>query len=242
MQTIDAQLAKSFDLDIPQGVVVTEIVKGSPADTAGFRNGDVIVEVDGRRIQNPLNMLGVVERLSVGETFSIGVLRGGREQNLRITVAQRPSDLAALESKTSGNFSGGKAASRVPDLGISVQDLSREIAEQLGVSTAGGVVVTAVEPTEPAAAAGIEPGMIIISVGTQPISSAADMEKMVAKSRKNGQVLLLVKFSDGSSNAVRYISVTLMGATQTAHNSLKESNLNGASSLRTRVLILSRRF
>ena len=52
--------------------------------------------------------------------------------------------------------------------------------------------------------------MIIMSVGTQPISSAADMEEIVAKSRKNGQVLLLVKFSDGSSNAVRYISVTLM--------------------------------
>jgi hypothetical protein len=52
--------------------------------------------------------------------------------------------------------------------------------------------------------------MIIMSVGTQPISSAADMEKIVAKSRKNGQVLLLVKFPDGSSNAVRYISVTLM--------------------------------
>lgn len=209
MQTIDAQLARSFDLGVPQGVVVTDIVKGSPADKAGFMHGDVIVEVDGRRIQNPLNMLGVVERLSVGQTYKIGVLRDGRETRLSITVAQRPSDLTALRSKISGGFAGGKAAFEVDDLGVSVQDLTQQIAEQLGISTAGGVVITAVKPSGPAAAAGLEPGMIIMNVGTQPISSAADMAKMVQESRKNGQVLLLVKFSDGSSNGVRYVSVTL---------------------------------
>lgn len=207
MQMIDDHLAKSFDLHVPHGVVVTDIVKGSPADKAGFQQGDVIVEVNGRRIENPLNMLGVVERLSVGQSYSMRVLRGGRESDLKITVAERPTDLAGLESKGSQSFSQGDRASTVDDLGVSVQNLSEDVAGQLGISNAGGVVITSVDPTGPAASVGLEAGMVIVNIGTQPVAEANTVDKMVKDARKNGRILLLVKIPGRNSNAVRFISV-----------------------------------
>lgn len=211
MQTIDEHLARSFDLSVPQGVVVTDIVKGSPADKAGFQQGDVIVEVDGRRIQNPLNMLGVVERLSVGQSYTIRVLRGGQESDLNITVAERPSDLAGLKSKGSDSFSNSPAASEVADLGIAVQNLSERVAEQLGITSAGGVVITSVDPSGSAARVGLEPGMVIMNIGTQPVPNAEAAAEMARNARKNGQILLLVKIPGNSSTIVRYISVPVGG-------------------------------
>ena len=95
MQEIDAQLAEQLNLPVPQGVAVTEVVPGSPADKAGFQMGDVILEVGSRRIANPLNMMGVVERLTVDQTYNIRVLRNGTKLDLQITVSERP-DLAKL--------------------------------------------------------------------------------------------------------------------------------------------------
>ncbi|MEZ6133142.1 MAG: Do family serine endopeptidase [Planctomycetaceae bacterium] len=210
MQTIDAQLARSFNLTVPQGVVVTEVVKDSPADKAGFQQGDVILEVDGRSVRSPLNMLGVVERLSVGQTYRIKVLRDGTERELKITVAERPGNFAALEGKGSGESEpGGHDGTKVNELGIAVQELSQDIADQLGVAAGSGVVITSVSPGSVAARVGLEPGMIVVSMGNRPVKTVQDVQDEVEKARKSGQILLLVKKSDGVSNVSRFFSVPL---------------------------------
>lgn len=206
MQEIDAQLAQELDLPVPQGVAVTEVVKGSPADVAGFKTGDVILEVNGRRISNPLNMMGVVERLTVGHAYDLKVQRAGRQQDLRITVAERPR-LAELQRQRSNSSDAGSQF--LDELGIAVQDLTVEIAEQLGMESAEGVVITEVAPTGRAAKFGIEPGMVIARIANKQVRSVSDVISAMDLSRKNGRILLLVKKKSGNSNISRFISVPI---------------------------------
>ena len=211
MQELNADLAKAFDLKIPRGVVVTGVVKDSPAADADFREGDVILEVDGRRIANDHNMLGVVERLTIGKRYDIKILRNGREKKLSITVAERPEDLSDLESKDSGGGtkSDDEKSAEIKEVGISIQNLTQDLASQLGLSSASGVVITAVERNSPADDVGLEPGMVISRVGDQNVNSTMDVAVAIENARPDGRVLFLVKISRGNSMVARFVSVRL---------------------------------
>ncbi|MDG1895961.1 MAG: Do family serine endopeptidase [Fuerstiella sp.] len=211
MQELDADLATAFNLKIPRGVVVTGVVKESPAAKAGFREGDVILEVDGRRISNDRNMLGVVERLTIGQKYEIKILRDGREQRLNITVAERPDDLSSLENNDSGSSPGSndEQSAEISDVGISIQNLTRDLASQLGLPSSNGVVITSVERNSPADDVGLEAGMVISRVGNHNVKSIADVEVAMRIARKAGRALYLVKLSRGNSSVARFVSVQL---------------------------------
>ena len=211
MQELNADLAKAFNLKIPRGVVVTGVVKESPAAQAGFREGDVILEVDGRRIANDRNMLGVVERLTIGQKYTIKILRDGREQSLSITVAERPDDLSSLENNDSegGSDSNDEQSADISDVGVSIQNLTEDLASQLGLPSSNGVVVTSVERNSPADDVGMETGMVISRVGNQNVRSIADVEDAMTKARQTGLALFLVKVSRGTSSVARFVSIQL---------------------------------
>ena len=211
MQELNADLAKAFDLKIPRGVVVTGVVKDSPAADADFREGDVILEVDGRRIANDHNMLGVVERLTIDKRYDIKILRNGREKKLSITVAERPEDLSDLESKDSGGGtkSDDEQSAEIKEVGISIQNLTQDLASQLGLSSGSGVVIMAVERNSPADDVGLEPGMVISRVGDQNVNSTMDVAVAIENARPDGRVLFLVKISRGNSMVARFVSVRL---------------------------------
>ncbi|MEQ9409912.1 MAG: Do family serine endopeptidase [Fuerstiella sp.] len=210
MQQIDAELANAFHLQVPRGVVVTGVVRDSPAAEAGFQEGDVILEVDGKRITSDRNMLGVVEKLNIGQTYSIRILRDNREQELKIKVAERPADLASLEGvDSSRNGSDNEASAEFTQVGITVQNLTEDLAQRLGMNTAGGVVITSVARNSPAARVGLSPGMVITRVGSRNVDNISDMEEAMKTTDSSNQVLFLVKISDGRSNISRFVTVPL---------------------------------
>ncbi|MDG2131355.1 MAG: Do family serine endopeptidase [Fuerstiella sp.] len=213
MQELNADLAKAFDLKIPRGVVVTGVVKDSPAAQAGFREGDVILEVDGRRIANDRNMLGVVERLTIGQKYEIKILRDGRERNLKITVAERPNDLSGLENNESdgGPASEDEQSAEINDVGISIQNLTEDLVNQLGMSSSSGVVITSVESNSAADDAGLEAGMVIARVGNRTVNTIAEMENAMKTARQAGRALFLVKVSRGNSSVSRFVTIKLTG-------------------------------
>ena len=210
MQEIDADLAPDFNLRLPRGVAVTGVVKNSPADKAGFQEGDVILEVNGRPISNNRNMLAVVERLTIGKTYTIRVQRNGRERDLKITVAERPTDLAQLEEHENGLKSPeADGAAEIDSAGFEVQNLTQDLADQLGLANAGGVVVTTVDRNGPAARAGLQPGMVITRAGSQNVNDTSELKEAVQRAERSGRILLLVKISDGRASISRFVTVSL---------------------------------
>ena len=143
MQPIDADLARAFDLKVPNGVVAASVLSGSPADAAGLKEGDVILKVDGRPITTYRNMLSVVEKLNIGQRYSVLVLRDGQERELQITPAERPNDIGEpVQNEDTSQSSKDEELAEIEEIGISVQNLTADLAEELQTSVGQGVVLS----------------------------------------------------------------------------------------------------
>lgn len=209
MQEISADLAPGFGLKTPGAVAVTSVVRDSPADKAGFREGDVILAVDGRKVSGNRNMLNQVQRLQIGKTYRVQVQRDGRERELRITVAERPADLGNREIRSSGPGSRTeREEARITSLGIAAENFTQDYAQEVGIP-AGGVLVTRVERNSAADRAGLVPGMLIVRGRSAPIQDISDLEKTLNSAKKTGRTVLLVKNLRNSANDLGYVTVSL---------------------------------
>jgi len=192
MQPIDAELAEHFALSVPHGVVVVEVIEDSPAEKAGFQVGDVILAVNDRNISSHINLAGIVERLNVGSTYPVTILRNEEQIELTINVGQRPREqtLTRTDSSTSQDTSPSDSTD-YNELGMVVQELTPELSSQLNVSDRG-VLIAAVKEGSGAERAGLEPGMVISRVGNLNVSGVDEFNRVLQESRNPEKVLLLV--------------------------------------------------
>lgn len=208
MQQIDAELAEHLNLTVPSGIVVTDVIADSPAEEGGFEVGDVLIAVDGRKIRNNRQLIGIVERLQVGNTYTFRVLRNEREVELSIAVAAKPDDLATLKPHHESPAEADGTA-QFNQLGVTAQNVTAELAEQLGTGAAG-VVITAVRPGSGAEQVGLEPGMLISRVGRINITNVQDLERAADAAGGAEKVLMLVKVATGDGGVLsRFVSVPL---------------------------------
>jgi len=208
MQQIDATLAEHLNLTVPQGIVVTDVIADSPAEKGGFQVGDVLIAVDGRTITSNRNLIGIVERLRVGDTYPVRVLRNEQEVELNITVDVQPEDLALLSQRTESPAENDDAA-RFNALGLTAQNVTAELAEQLGITTSG-VVISSVRPGSGAEKAGLEPGMLISRVGDVNVENVNDLEVAAQAAAGAEKVLLLVKITGGDGGVLsRFVLIPL---------------------------------
>lgn len=211
MQEINAELAKSFNLNIPRGVVVTGVMPDSPADLAGFQQGDVIQVVNGQEVRGQLNMLNTVERLSVGKTYPIEILRAGKPMTLKITVIERPETFASSEDGDVESYpsSSTSEAVAIPELELQAQSLTPEIARDLQMPNSKGLVISSVEKGGVAYEAGLRPGMVISSIANQPVTSITDAKAAIQAFSGKSRILLLVQISDQNRIISRFVSVPI---------------------------------
>jgi serine protease Do len=188
-QDVDAETAGLLDLKEATGAVVSMVESGSPADKAGLKVNDVLLAIDGRKIQSYDVFRNEVAMLSPGSKVRLDVSRRGKVVELTATLGERPSALAKQEP-----------SSQAPEqtLGLEVQDLTQDLAEQLHLKAGEGVIVAAVAPDSPAAEKGIQRQDVILSVNGRNVSSVEEFTAAVKKTLKNGKVLLLVKRGDVS--------------------------------------------
>ncbi len=190
MQPVNAELAEHFDLPRPGGIVVTEVLSGSPADKGGFQVGDILLAVDGKNITSNRQLIGIVERLRVGNSYPIRVLRDNGEVELSIAVAARPENLASLDRRVETPAE-SDAAGEFNVLGLTAQNVTAELAGQLGVSVSG-VVITSVQAGSGAEKAGLESGMVISRIGSTEVTTVDDLERAVEQIDESTKVLLLI--------------------------------------------------
>ncbi|NIO03188.1 MAG: Do family serine endopeptidase [Proteobacteria bacterium] len=181
IQRVTPQLAESFGLEEERGALVSQVLKDGPAEKAGIKQGDVVLEFDGKEIKEFGDLSRIVASTPVGKTVTIKVFRNGEVIPLQATVTEmeEPREVA-------------KAPSRKP-FGLTVQNITPEIARSLGLEGEMGVVVTSVEPGSPAAKAGIRRGDVIQEVNRKSIKDADDFGRVVETAKDQGKILFLIR-------------------------------------------------
>jgi serine protease Do len=185
IQQLTADLATSLGMDKPTGALVSTVADGSPAEKAGIKVGDVIIEYSGKPIQHSSQLPIWVARTDVGKSVPLKVLRGKDEVRLSVTIGELEEDEIVAST------------SKKDDLGLTVQRLPPEIARSLGLEGIQGVLITAVDPGGPGAAAGFRRGDVILEIDRKPIRGLSDYEKAIAEA-KDKNLLFLVRRGDAN--------------------------------------------
>jgi serine protease Do len=195
-------LAEQFGVKVHGGVLVAGVQSDTPAAKAGLKSGDVIVKFAGKPVADPQELQGLVEQCKIGSSQELTVMRDGHEMALRVTVREQPAN-----AENAGGMNEGSAnkpeTSRFDKLGIQAENLTADVAQQLGIEAGEGVVITDVRSGSPADLAGLSTGMVITQVDRQPVKTVDDMQKLLAKQPLEKGVLLLVRTEQGS----RYIVI-----------------------------------
>ncbi len=184
IQGVDADMAKAFGLGEGGGALVGDVSPNSPAATAGIERGDVVLELNGQKVDGPNDLSLRISQMSPGTVAHLRIFRNGQARDVNVTLSEFPEK---PETAAGGQGAGLGAALQ----GLQVENLTPDIARQLGLRTSQtGVVVTAVDPSSTAAAAGIQTGDLIQEVNHKPVRNATEYQQAIAASG-NQPVLLL---------------------------------------------------
>ena len=182
VQDISDDIAKNLNHKNKSGALVSDVFKGDPADKAGIKVGDIITEINGKPIKDTHELLLTIATLQVGQKMNVKAIRDGREMTFQVTVAERKDNVAVAAEKS------GKGQ----QFGIAAQDITAEMARQLGIAR-NGVIVTEVQGGSPADEVGIQPQDIIVQVNRIKISSMKDFNREITKAAEKKSVTLLIK-------------------------------------------------
>ena len=194
IQNLTENLASSLNMKSVRGVLVSDVVEGSPADKSGIKRGDVIFSYDGKEIKEGHELSSAVAATPVDRVVSLSIFREGKEMALKVKTGK----LASAEAETAKEEETTKGA-----WGLTLQDLSPETARSLGLRVSQGVVVAGVEPGSPADEASVQRGDVIIEVNRKPVKSVTEVKRETQKAGDKGLLLLLVQ----RGNASLYITM-----------------------------------
>jgi serine protease Do len=182
VQKLTPDLAKSFGLEQSKGALVADVIPGSAAEAGGIRRGDVIIKFNGKDIDEMNELPRVVASTPVGKEVEVAILREGKPMTLKLKVGELKDEAAAPTVE--------KAKL---ELGMSVQEITPEMAQQLRLNELTGVVVTQVEPGGAADEAGVQRGDVIREVNGNLVRNYSDYRATLAKLKKGEIVRLLIR-------------------------------------------------
>lgn len=181
IQRLTPPLAESLGLSNARGALVADVSANSPAEAGEIQRGDVILEFDGKAVQQSDDLPMLVARTPVGKAVPVKVYRNGVQETLSVRIGELKEE--TVVASTRGN----------QDLGLTVQSITPQMAQSLGMTRAEGVVVTTVEPDSPAGQAGLRQGDVILEINKAKISGMAAYHKAMTQVKKDGTALFLVQ-------------------------------------------------
>jgi serine protease Do len=185
IQKITPEMQEALDLDSREGALVADVVESGPAAKAGIERGDIIVRFNGRAVGSQHELPSMVAYLPVGTDVDVVIIRDGKEKTVKVTLEEMTEEAAVAES--------GKEPEQLKgDLGLTVQNLTPEMAEKMNLNSTKGVVISAIEPASPAAEAGLRRGDVILEVDRKVIEDVDSLSGILEASKEKGSMLFLV--------------------------------------------------
>jgi serine protease Do len=194
IQDMNKTLAESFGLTEGKGILVSQVIEGSPAQKGGLKQGDIILEMDGKEVGKVADFRNLISFTAPGTRVKLTLLRNSKKETLSVEIGELKADAKGQPA----------VSSKVSKLGLSLQELTDDLAEKFGYQGQPGVLVTDVEPGSAAEKAGIGRGDLIQEVNRVAVQTPADIRKAVEENKRSS-LLLLVRQGDST----RYLAIKL---------------------------------
>lgn len=198
LQPVDKELSDALGLDKPEGILISDIVKDSPADEAGLQQGDIIIEYDGKPVKNLNKFRNDIAMMQPGLTIRLKVLRNHKVKKIE----------ACLGCQNDGEVISQELMQKI---GVELENLTPELTSKLGYSNdVSGVVISKVKPGSPAVLAGLKPSFLITGVAfdwnnPKSINNISELNEALEKIGDKKYVILIVRHQ----NFQRYYTIKL---------------------------------
>jgi serine protease Do len=200
MNDVTPENAGFFNLPDATGAIVSQVSPDSPASRAGLKNGDVLRELGGKKIVNGSALQVAVSQITPGNSISLGILRDGKPQNVKVTVGEFKKSVEVAGGSDADSHQQGR-------LGVTVEELSSELRAQLNVpAQVKGVVVDSVRPASPADDAGLAAGDLILEVNRHAVENMDKFASEIQAVPADKDVLLLIWSKGGTTYRVVHAS------------------------------------
>lgn len=188
IQKISDELAESFGLDRAQGALVAHVVEGSPADDAGIKQGDIILEFNEQAVDEMNDLPRIVASTPVGKSVKVKLFRDGKEIEAAVEVGKLAGDGLKSQGLT-------EAEER---LGMTLEPLSDEVKERYGLELENGVLISAVDPSGPASDSNLRRGDVIVEINGKDIEGLRTLQGIVDSFDSGKRLRLLVQRGESS--------------------------------------------
>ena len=204
IKSLDEGVAHAFKVPDTSGAIIEDVSPGGPAAKAGLKNGDVVRKYNGQPVADSGQLIALVTETNPGTTVKLDILRNGEPMTIPVTLGERPADLNVHAGL-------GTTPSQGTLQGITVQALTPEIRQQFDLPPdQQGVVISNLDPSCPAAQAGLQPGDVIEEINRHRVSSVGDFQRLAAEAKGdtllrlnrqgNGAFIVVSPNGDGEDN------------------------------------------
>lgn len=193
---VTAEDAQAYDLPAVKGVLVQSVTDGSPAEKAGLKAEDVVVSVNGHEVQDAGDLQERIAELNPGQEARLDLYRGGRERTVNVKLGEAPIQ------PSSETTSAPKAHTPAALLGLTVANMTPQMAREAGFQQASGVVITDVTQWSDAMQKGVTPGLKVLEVNHKTVNDVQSFQEALKGLKEGDVVTLFVQASDGTTRIV----------------------------------------
>jgi S1-C subfamily serine protease len=197
MGSVDDKIAKDLKLEKVEGAYISEVQKGSGADEAGLKSGDIITKVNNKVIKTSPELQEIVARYRPGDKIQVEYIRDGKTKTTYVTLKSRDNSTKLATKEDLSKMPSGI----IEELGVELEEMSAADARKIGAS--GGLIVKKVKEGIIRNNTNIKEGFVITGVNNKPVSTLKDLESILRNSRGEG-VLIQGKYPN--ENGTRYFA------------------------------------